>query len=116
MSTAETISSDPPPSSARLSLRELEKGTSLWKDAWRRLKKNRAAVAAAIILAVMIVACILEPALSHWHYDQAELKTGATPPSWQHWMGTDVFGRDLMARVFFGGRISFGVGILATLT
>src|SRR5262249_45626622 len=63
----------------------------------------------------MVIACILVPIFSHWRYDQADLKTGATPPSWDHWMGTDLFGRDLMARVFFGGRISFAVGVVATL-
>ena len=104
-----------PPKSARLSIAELEKGASLWTDAWRRLKKNRAAVVSAVILIVMIVACVLEPQLSHWRYDQADLKLGSRPPSWEHWMGTDFFGRDMMARVFFGGRISFAVGIVSTL-
>jgi oligopeptide transport system permease protein len=55
------------------------------------------------------------PELSSYRYDRADLKLGATPPSWAHWMGTDYFGRDLMARVFFGGRISFAVGMIATL-
>ncbi len=100
---------------APVRLEELEQGSSLWRDAWRRLRKNRAAVVAGAILAVMIVACALVPELSAWRYDKADLKLGATPPSWQHWMGTDYFGRDLMARVFFGGRISFAVGVVATL-
>jgi oligopeptide transport system permease protein len=93
----------------------LEKGSSLGRDALRRLAKNRAAVVAGVVLAAMIVACILVPSLSHWRYDQADLATGPTPPSWKHWMGTDYFGRDLLARVFFGGRISFAVGLFATL-
>lgn len=93
----------------------LEKGSSLGRDALRRLAKNRAAVVAAVVLAAMILACILVPSLSRWRYDQADLATGPTPPSFQHWMGTDYFGRDLLARVFFGGRISFAVGLFATL-
>jgi oligopeptide transport system permease protein len=97
-----------------VALDRLEEGSSLWRDAWRRLRKNRAAVVAGAILAAMIVACVLVPELSAWRYDKADLKLGATPPSWQHWMGTDYFGRDLMARVFFGGRVSFAVGIVAT--
>ncbi len=52
---------------------------------------------------------------SRWRYDQADLVTGPAAPSWEHWMGTDYFGRDLLARVFFGGRISFAVGLFATL-
>lgn len=105
---------DSAPPSSRLVLAELEKGTSLWRDAFKRLKKNRASVVAAVVLVAMLVACTLVPELSRWRYDKADLATGATAPSWAHWMGTDYFGRDLMARVFFGGRISFAVGIVAT--
>jgi len=92
----------------------LPQGTSLWKDAYRRLKKNRAAMASAVILAVIVVGCIFVPTFSSYRYDHANLALGPTPPSWAHWMGTDFFGRDLMARVFFGGRISFGVALTAT--
>jgi oligopeptide transport system permease protein len=107
----------PPPPSAttRLALEELEKGSSLWRDAWRRLRKNRAALVAAVALVLLVVSCVLVPELSQHRYDKADLKLGPTPPSWQHWMGTDYFGRDLMARVFFGGRISLAVGIVSTL-
>ncbi len=90
-------------------------GSTLWTDAWRRLRNSRAALVSAIILLVMLLACVLVPELSHYRYDQANLDLGATPPSWAHWMGTDDYGRDLMARVFFGGRISFAVGVIATL-
>lgn len=93
----------------------LEKGASLGRNALRRLAKNRAAVVAAVVLSALILACILVPSFSRFRYDQADLATGPTPPSWEHWMGTDYFGRDLMARVFFGGRISFAVGLFATL-
>jgi len=92
----------------------VEKGSSLSRDAWRRLKKNRAAVVSGVILLAMMIACIAVPELSQWRYDQADLKVGVTAPSWDHWMGTDYFGRDMMARVFFGGRISFAVGLIAT--
>jgi oligopeptide transport system permease protein len=88
---------------------------SLWSDAWRRLRKNRAAVISAAILLALLTACILVPQLSRYRYDEANINLGATPPSWAHWMGTDAVGRDLMARVFFGGRVSFAVGIIATL-
>ncbi len=93
----------------------LETGHSLWSDAWRRLKKNRPAVVSAVILAAMLLGCVLVPELSQWDYTKADLTLGPTPPSAAHWMGTDFHGRDLMVRVFFGGRISFAVGIIATL-
>ncbi len=90
-------------------------GSSLWSDAWRRLRKNRAAVASGAILAALLLACVLQPMLSRYRYDQADLALGPQRPSWAHWMGTDALGRDLMARVFFGGRVSFTVAVLATL-
>src|SRR5262245_10703877 len=108
-------SSLPPPPSSKLALRELEKGTSLWRDAFRRLSKNRAALVAGAILVVMVALCIVVPEVSRFRYDQADLKLGPQPPSALHWMGTDYFGRDMMARVFFGGRISFAVGLVTTL-
>src|SRR5689334_13891532 len=114
-----TSEADAPPAdrgeSAPPSAADVPRGTSLWRDAFRRLKKNRAAVVSAVLLLAVLLACVLVPALSTYRYDRADLALGPTPPSWAHWMGTDFFGRDLMARVFFGGRISFGVALTATL-
>lgn len=94
---------------------EAESGSSLWRDAWRRLKKNRAAVVSAVILAMMILGCVLVPVLGSHDYASQDLALGATAPSGEHWMGTDPLGRDIMARVFLGGRVSFAVGVIATL-
>ncbi|MFP6684360.1 MAG: ABC transporter permease subunit [Polyangiaceae bacterium] len=88
---------------------------SLRRDAWRRLKRNRAALVSGCILAVLTLCCVLVPELSRWRYDEANLALGPTSPSWGHWMGTDYLGRDLMTRVFFGGRISLAVGVVATM-
>ena len=90
-------------------------GHGLWSDAARRLRRNRAFVVAAAILGAMVLASIFVPWLSPHPYDHTDLALGATPPSWSHWMGTDYHGRDLLARVCFGGRVSFAVGVIATL-
>ncbi len=105
-------SGGPAPASRRLE--ELEQGSSLWRDAWRRLKKNRVAVGAGVLLLVMVVVCAVHPELSRYRYDAADLNLGPSPPSSAHWLGTDVLGRDLLARITFGGRISFAVGVIAT--
>ncbi|HSN99397.1 MAG TPA: hypothetical protein VLS89_13970, partial [Candidatus Nanopelagicales bacterium] len=63
---------------------EVERGSSLWRDAWRRLRKNRAAVVSGTVLLALIIACLLVPELSSWRYAEADLKLGATPPSWAH--------------------------------
>jgi oligopeptide transport system permease protein len=87
----------------------------LWSDAARRLRRDRAFVGAAATLCAMVLACLLVPWLSTQRYDRTDMALGATPPSWSHWMGTDYHGRDLLARVCFGGRISFAVAVIATL-
>ena len=92
-------------------------GRSLWQDAWRRLRANRAAVASLAILAVIAIASVIGPMLLPWSYDQIDWdRVEALPPDFAHghYFGTDSVGRDLLARVLFGGRISLTVGILAT--
>ncbi len=81
-----------------------------------RLRRDRAFVAALAVLSALVLASWLVPWLSVHRYDRADLALGPTPPSWSHWMGTDYHGRDLLTRVFFGGRVSFAVGAVATLT
>ena len=89
-------------------------GPRLRPGAARRLRGDRAFLLAAAVLLAMIAASVLVPWLSSHRYDHADLALGPTPPSRAHWMGTDYHGRDLCARVFFGGRVSFAVGLVAT--
>lgn len=93
---------------------EAEDGASLWHDAWLRLKKNRAAVTGGVVLAVMVVLAILTPWITPYGYEAQNLDLGATPPSTAHWLGTDIFGRDLLTQILYGGRISLAVGFVAT--
>jgi oligopeptide transport system permease protein len=99
--------------------RELVAGTSLWADAWKRLRKNRLAVASGIVLLLMAVACVVGPGLiaATWGHDEAtqDLAYGPRPPSWEHPFGTDFYGRDLLVRVLAGGRVSLSVGLLAAV-
>jgi oligopeptide transport system permease protein len=94
-------------------------GTSLWADAWKRLRNNRMAVASGVVLVFLAVACLVGPSLiaATWGYDAEtqDLASGPRPPSWQHPFGTDFYGRDLLVRVLAGGRVSLAVGFLAAL-
>ncbi len=92
---------------------QLEQGTSLWRDAWARLRKNRLAVTGGLVLLVLTVLCVCGPWFSQTYQDQ-NLNLGATPPGAAHWLGTDTLGRDLFARMLYGGRISLMVGLVAT--
>ena len=89
-------------------------GTSLWKDAWKRLRKNRMAVASAGLLVLVILFCVAGPWLVPYGFDQQDLAYGARGSTWAHWFGTDQHGRDLLVRTMYGGRISLLVGLCAT--
>lgn len=92
-------------------------GRSLWQDAWRRLLRNRAALASLILLGVIAFVSIFGPYVLSWSYDQIDWDhVEAVPPSLalKHYLGTDSVGRDLLARTLFGGRVSLTVGLLAT--
>ncbi len=96
---------------------DLIAGTSLWHDAWRRLRKNRMAVAGGIFVMALTLACLVGPwvvaATWGYGYETQDLNYGAQPPTWSHWFGTDFFGRDVLTRVLYGGRVSLQVGLLA---
>src|SRR5690606_36664167 len=79
-----------------------------------RLRRNHLAVVGAVVLLVVGLACLLVPWLSPYGYEQQDLILGAAGPSAQHWLGTDVFGRDLLTRILYGGRISLMVRLVAT--
>ena len=89
---------------------------SPWVDAWKRLRRNRAAVLSATFLAWMTFTAFAAPWLPGLQDPTAQhLGLGASPPSAAHWFGTDELGRDTLARVIHGGRISLLVGLVGTL-
>jgi oligopeptide transport system permease protein len=106
------------------------KGTSLWRDARRRLFRNRLAVAGLMVVAVITLASIVGPPIiartTGYTYDYIPRDVAlirSLPPfgapdgsfAWTHPMGTDNAGRDILARVLLGGRISLMVGLISTL-
>ncbi len=93
---------------------EAEQGSSLWQDAWLRLRKNKMALFGGITLLLFVIIAILTPLIAPYSYETQNLDLGATPPSAAHWLGTDIFGRDLLTQVMYGGRISLAVGFVAT--
>lgn len=92
-------------------------GRSLWVDAWRTLKRNRAAVAGGVLIACMAVLVIVGPWFSPYAYDFTDWSNTSIGPSLEtgHIFGTDTLGRDLFVRTLYGGRISLLVGLVATL-
>jgi len=92
----------------------IEKGTSLWRDAARRLAKNRMAVFGLIVLSTVTILAIITPWTAPYSYETQDLRLSAAPPSAEHWLGTDYLGRDLLTRILYGGRMSLMVGFAAT--
>ena len=88
--------------------------SSLWQDAARRLIQNRAAMAGGITVLILIILAVLAPWIAPYSYSYQNLDLGASPPSAQHLLGTDVLGRDLLSRLLYGARISLLVGFVAT--
>jgi oligopeptide transport system permease protein len=100
---------------------ETVKGTSLWKDAWKRLKKNKLSVFGLYTVAAIALLVFLGPVILSYGFgitpDQMPGNSDllrSMPPSMKHWMGTDDSGRDILARVLQGGRISLMVGLIST--
>ncbi|PYS69843.1 MAG: peptide ABC transporter permease [Acidobacteria bacterium] len=110
---------------------EYVRGSSLWKDAWRRLLKNKLAVFGLVVVILVTLASITGPFIikktlgfTPDYIPSNNVKLiKSFPPftgpdgqfSWTHPMGTDNAGRDQLARVLQGGQISLFVGIIATL-
>jgi oligopeptide transport system permease protein len=93
---------------------QAEQGTSLWRDAWLRLRRNRLAVFGLCVLIFFVLVALLTPWIAPYGYAQQDLELGATPPSAAHWLGTDIYGRDLLTLIMYGGRVSLAVGFIAT--
>ena len=88
---------------------------SPWREAWRRLRRNRLAVACGGLLVLISLACLIGPKLTGYSIESQNLALGATGPSGAHWLGTDTLGRDLLTRILTGGQVSLAVGLTATL-
>ncbi len=103
----EALPIQPPPGTAT------RRGLSPGRLAWRRFRQGRVTMASAALLAVLVLFVIVGPWVSPYHPD-AFAGGQFERPSWRHWCGTDVHGRDLCTRLLFGARLSLVVGLFGT--
>ncbi|WP_025659706.1 ABC transporter permease subunit [Rhizobium sp. IBUN] len=93
------------------------KSRSLTSDALRRLSRNKAAVVAIIVLLLLILVAFIGPYLIPFDYEEPDWAAFRMPPDMEsgHYFGTDPNGRDLLARVLYGTRVSLAVAATATI-
>ena len=91
-----------------------KKQVSFWKEVWYSFSHNKLALVGIVILTVIALLAIFAPIFSSWNYEES---TGLynTPPSKEHWFGTDDLARDLFVRVWMGARISLFIGLAAAI-
>ncbi|MFH1940150.1 MAG: ABC transporter permease, partial [bacterium] len=89
---------------------------NLWKDAFRRLLKNKMAVLGGIIVIVLLILAIFAPYIAPYHFTKGNLVDNYAKPGQKYLLGADFMGRDLLSRIIYGTRISLSVGIVGAVT
>ncbi len=108
-STPASATGSPAASTARNSV-------SPWAEAWRRFKRHRLAYASLFVLGLTVLAVLLGPLVWKLGINDIDFQARLVGPTAKHPFGTDDLGRDLLARMLYGGRISLAVGLAAMLT
>jgi len=88
---------------------------SLWRDAWRRLLKNKLAVVGGSIILILVLIAIFAPIIAPYPYAEANFEATFSPPGGEYLLGADFLGRDMLSRLLYGTRISLTVGTLGAL-
>jgi oligopeptide transport system permease protein len=120
---------EPASAEEKLSFMPQHKSISYWKDAWRRLKKNYAAMASAFIIIFLIIFAYIGPLFIAYSYNEQVRGSSNLPPLgfseqengrkaagervFPHVFGTDTLGRDILVRVMYGTRVSMLIGVMA---
>ena len=86
---------------------------SLWGDAWRRLRKNKLAIAGLVLVALLSLIALFAPIVAPKGLDERNYDALSAKPSREYPMGTDNLGRDILSRVIYGARVSLLVGVVA---
>ena len=88
---------------------------SQWGDVWRRLKRNRLAMAALIVIVILVLSCVFAHVISPYSPSEMDAASRLSGCSAQHLLGTDSYGRDTFTRILYGGRVSLLVSLLSVL-
>jgi oligopeptide transport system permease protein len=92
------------------------KPRSLWRDAWRRLIRNKAAIVGGAIILVLIVLAVGADWIAPYGYTEGHVRDNYLHPNREHPMGCDFLGRDILSRIIYGTRISLSAAFVGALT
>jgi ABC-type dipeptide/oligopeptide/nickel transport system permease subunit len=84
-----------------------------WRAGWKQFRRSRMALPGLVLFLVFVVGGVLAPLIAPYDPDATDLMNVISPPSAEHWFGTDDLGRDLFSRILYGARISLLEGVLA---
>ena len=96
-------------------LDQIEKGTSLGKDAWLRLKKNKLAMVSLFVFVFIALLCFIGPFFGVQDPTATNLDARSQPPNKDFLLGSEHLGRDILSLILYGGQVSLLVGLIATL-
>jgi peptide/nickel transport system permease protein len=80
---------------------------------WRQFRRNQLALAGAVVVVLLTTGAALAPVLAPYDPAAYDVKRILLAPTWQHPLGTDQLGRDVLSRMLFGARISMAVGFIS---
>ncbi|MCI0547751.1 MAG: ABC transporter permease [Candidatus Rokubacteria bacterium] len=84
-------------------------------EAWRRFRKNRSATVGLVLVGVFLAMALIGPWVAPHDPIRQRLDGALQPPSWEHWLGRDELGRDILSRILHGARVSLGMALGASL-
>ena len=109
MSNVKTMTNEAPMQQGEIKKKKI----GPWREVWRRLRKNKAAIFGLIILAILVFLAIFAKWVAPFGPDDQDLTARFITPNSKYLLGTDNFGRDILSRIIYGARISLQVGFIA---
>lgn len=88
---------------------------TFWSDFISSFFKNKMAVIGAVVVVIVMLLAILAPVVSPYDPYKVNMSLQFDSPSSAHWIGTDMYGRDVLSRIIYGSRISLMIGLVPTL-
>ena len=99
---------------------DVRRATTWWQDVRQRFGQQKVALVAGMVFLLLVMLCLLAPIIAPFSPIEQFRQEGLSdlgeplPPNAHFWLGTDGVGRDLLSRLLYGGRVSLGIGIVAS--